>query len=371
METAAGEPSPSGATSAGAWRAFDASANRAGEALRVIEDAARFVLDDPFLTQAAKDLRHDLAAILCRGDLPLRAAMRDVPGDVGAGRRAEAALERTTVADLVAANAARAAQALRSLQECAALVAAHTAADFERLRYRVYTLERAALGAVRAADRLEGISLCVLVDGGASDDGFERLVESLFGAGVRMIQIRDKHLPVPLLAARTRTALEIARRHGHDHAGPRPLVIVNDRADVAAATAADGVHVGEHDLPTPLARRVVGPCSLVGRTAHTIDEARAAVLEGADCIGVGPCFPSATKSFVTFAPTDFLQGVAGTIGLPTFAIGGITLDRLPELIALGIRRVAVASAVTAAADPAAAARAFIERLATLPPAAHP
>jgi len=102
---------------------------------------------------------------------------------------------------------------------------------------------------------------------------------------------------------------------------------------------------------------------VLGRTAHDVAEARAAAAAGADYLGVGPCFASATKAFEAFAPPEFLRTVAAEISLPTFAIGGVTLERLDALAALGIRRVAVAAAVTAAADPAAAARAFIERLA--------
>jgi thiamine-phosphate pyrophosphorylase len=356
---------------AGGWRALDASANRAGEALRVIEDTLRFMLDDPFLTQHVKDLRHDLTALLAQDDLQHRIMIRDVAGDVGAGSRAAAALGRSSPRDLVAANAARAAQALRSLEECAGLVAPAVTAGFEQLRYRLYTLERAAIGAARAADRLAGISLCVLVDGGTDQAGFAGLVESLFAAGVRMIQLRDKTLPVPLLVARARAAVEIARRNAHEQ-GQRPLVIVNDRADVAAAVGADGVHTGADDLPTSLVRRVVGPQAVSGRTAHSLAEAEAAVLQGADYLGVGPCFPTATKQFSSFATAEFLRGVATKIGLPAFAIGGITLERLPELMPLGIRRVAVASAITQAADPAAAARTFIEQLPTpSPPPRNP
>jgi thiamine-phosphate pyrophosphorylase len=354
------------ATAAGVWRACDASANRAGEALRVIEDALRFMRDDAFLSQTAKNLRHDLASLLRQGDFATRSALRDVAGDVGLGSRAEAVLPRGTVADILAANAARAAQALRSLEECTAMVAPAAVTAFERLRYRVYALERAALTAVRAAERLRDVTLCVLVDGRRDAAAFSSLVESLFTVGVRMIQIRDKNLPVPTLVERARAALEIARRRAHDTAAPPPLVVVNDRADVAAALAADGVHTGADDLPTPLVRRVVGPQAILGRTAHTLAEAREAVLDGADYLGVGPCFPSPTKAFATHAPPGFLHAVAAEIGLPTFAIGGITLDRLDAVAACGLRRVAVASAVVAAADPAAAARAFIARLESLP-----
>jgi thiamine-phosphate pyrophosphorylase len=352
---------PAAAGNAGIWRSIDASANRAGEALRVLEDVVRFALDDERLTALAKNLRHDLAGLLATGSLRFRAAARDVSGDVGAGIEAAAALRRASVADLVAANAARAGQALRSLAEAAAVVVPETAAGFERLRYRLYDLERDALAAASAHERLAGVNLCVLVDGRRDAAAFVSLVEALFEAGVRMIQLRDKALGVPALVERARAAVAIARRRVAG-TGKRPLVIVNDRADVAAAVGADGVHTGADDLPTTLARRVIGPGGLLGRTAHDLAEAHAAAGAGADYLGIGPCFPSATKAFGASAPRGFLEQVARTIALPSYAIGGITLDRLDELAALGIRRVAVGSAVTAAADPAAAARALIERL---------
>jgi thiamine-phosphate pyrophosphorylase len=361
---AAGESGGLGGTgsASGIWRALDASANRAAEALRVLEDVLRFGLDDGHLTRLAKDLRHDLAAALTRHGLGQRMAARDVGGDVGVGIEAEAGLSRAGLADLVAANAARAAQALRSLQECSAVVAPEASGGFESIRYRLYTLERAATTAVRAGARLADVSLCVLVDGGHDAAAFERLIMALVEAGVRMFQVRDKSLPLSLLAERVRTALAIVRRAG---GADRPIVVVNDRVDVAAAVAADGAHVGADDLPVSLTRRVVGPERLVGRTAHDVDEARAAVRDGADYLGIGPCFPSPTKSFAEHAPPEFLRAVCREVSLPTFAIGGITAERLEPLVALGVTRVAVASAVTRAADPPRAARGLIDALAQL------
>jgi thiamine-phosphate pyrophosphorylase len=356
MKTSDFEP---GAAAAGVWRAIDASANRAGEALRVVEDVVRFVLDDAQLTALAKDLRHTLATLLAQGALPQRVALRDVAGDIGIGVEPPVSLRRASSADLVAANTARAAQALRTLTECTAVVAPGAAAGFEQLRYRLYVLERGALAAARARDRLAGISLCVLVDGRADPADFERLMAALVEAGVRMFQIRDKALGMPALAVRVEKAIAIVRRYA---ATEPALVIVNDRADVAAAVGADGVHGGADDLPTTLTRRVIGPAALLGRTAHTLAEARAAAADGADYLGIGPCFPSATKSFGTWASPDFLRAVSAEISLPAFAIGGVTLERLDELAALGVTRVAVAAAVTAARDPAAAAAAIIERL---------
>jgi len=306
--------------------------------------------------------------VLAGGDLPQRILLRDTPGDVGVGVEAAAALPRSDVRDLIAANAARAAQALRSLQECALLVCPAASGQCEQLRYRLYALERAAVGAIRAADRFHGIRLCVLVDGRQDLPAFTRLVESLLEAGVRMLQIRDKDLGVPALVDRVRQALASARRRAPEGGA---IVVVNDRADVAAAVGADGVHTGAADLPTVLVRRVIGPGMLLGRTAHDLAEARAAVIDGADYLGVGPCFPSVTKAFASIAPAEFIGTVAREISLPAFAIGGVTLERIDTLAALGIGRVAVASAVTGASDPAGAAAALIERLNRLPERVRP
>ena len=348
--------------SAGIWRAVDASANRASEALRVIEDVVRYTLDDVVLTALAKDLRHGLAAVLARPELADRGAARDVAGDVGQGLDAAASLPRTGIADLVAANAARGTQAVRSLEECAAVVAPEASSSFERIRYRLYDLERRVMAILRARDRLAGVALCVLVDGRDDVAVFERLVEGLFGAGVRMLQIRDKDLPIAFITDRMQRAVAISRRH--DPARP-PLVVVTDRPDIAVAVGADGVHVGADDLPVPLVRRVLGPGSVIGSTAHSIAEARTAAAAGADYLGIGPCFPSATKSFAEHAPPEFLRTVCRELAVPSFAIGGVTLERLDTLAALGVTRVAVASAVTRAADPLRVARTLLGRLESL------
>jgi thiamine-phosphate pyrophosphorylase len=206
--------------------------------------------------------------------------------------------------------------------------------------------------------RLAGIALCVLVDGGPDEVSFRRLIVDLTEAGVRMLQVRDKKLPEPVLAERVQIAVDIARERGDS----RTLVLVNDRVEVAAVTGADGVHVGANDMTVAEARGVLGSSAIIGRTAHSIEEARQAAADGADYLGVGPCFPSTTKSFAAHAPRGFLADAA-KLPLPVFAIGGITVDRLGELRALGIERVAVAAAITSAADPAVSARNFLDALA--------
>jgi thiamine-phosphate pyrophosphorylase len=132
--------------------------------------------------------------------------------------------------------------------------------------------------------------------------------------------------------------------------------MINDRADIAAAVDADGVHVGQEDLPVKELRTIVGTRMLIGVSTHNIEQARAAVLDGANYLGAGPTFSSQTKTFESFAGLDYLRAVSAEIRLPTFAIGGITATNLSEVLEAGVTRVAVGSAVTAAPEPASAAR---------------
>src|SRR4029077_19302983 len=130
------------------------------------------------------------------------------------------------------------------------------------------------------------------------------------------------------------------------------LFIMNDRPDLAVLTNADGVHVGQEELSVREARRIVGPSRLVGVSTHTIEQARQAVLDGADYIGVGPVFSSTTKSFVQLAGLEYVSQVAAEITLPAYAIGGIGGENIDEVLAAGASRVAVSGAICGAEDPA-------------------
>jgi thiamine-phosphate pyrophosphorylase len=137
---------------------------------------------------------------------------------------------------------------------------------------------------------------------------------------------------------------------------------VNDRPDIAVLSQADGVHVGQEELEVRDARRIIGPDRLVGVSTHSIEQACQAVSDGADYIGCGPTFPSGTKDFDHFPGLDFLRQVAAEISLPAFAIGGITLDNLSQVLHTGFARIAVSGAITNSADPPAHVRSFLAAL---------
>ncbi|MGL4511944.1 MAG: thiamine phosphate synthase [Lacipirellulaceae bacterium] len=328
-------------------RVLDASLNRASEGLRVVEDYARFVLDDAHLARLAKELRHELSG--ASPPTAGRLAARDTRADVGAAIATASEAHRPDAWSVCLASLERAQQALRSLEEFGKTVDPALGTTFEGLRYHVYTLAK-ALGATTAAnDRLASVRLYVLVEGGSSNDDFEQTARTLCQAGAQALQLRDKALSDREKVERARRLVGVCREHG-------VLSIVNDRPDVAALAGADGVHVGQDELSAKDARTIVGPRGLVGVSTHSIDQARSAVLDGADYLGAGPTFPSGSKAFDEFPGIDYLRQVSAEVSLPTFAIGGITPENLGRVLAAGATRVAVAGGVTKADDPAAAAR---------------
>jgi thiamine-phosphate pyrophosphorylase len=339
----------------GALRIVDAAANRAGEGLRVVEDYLRFVLDDQHLTRACKVVRHDLADALNVFSSSERHAARETQADVGTQVTAGGEQVRGDMSAVLQANFKRVEQSLRSLEEFAKLSAPHAAGVLEQLRYRVYTLERAVDITRTSWARLADARLCVLVDGCPSIEAFEEMVEALISAGASMIQLRAKKLE-------DRQLLERARRLRERTHASSTLFIMNDRPDLAVLAGADGVHLGQDDVAVKDARRMVGSGGLIGVSTHSIEQARQAVLDGANYIGVGPTFPSGTKQFARFTGPELLRAVVAEIRLPAFAIGGITTENLPQVMASGVGRIAVSGAVTGAGDPAAAAREILTAL---------
>jgi thiamine-phosphate pyrophosphorylase len=190
--------------------------------------------------------------------------------------------------------------------------------------------------------------------------------DAALSGGVDIIQLRDKGAAGeqqfgPLEARAELEALEVladaARRHG-------ALIAVNDRADIAHAADADVLHLGQDDLPLAVARHIVAAGSLIGRSTHTAEQARTALTEDVDYFCVGPCWPTPTKPGRPSPGLDLVRTAAAmATGKPWFAIGGIDLQRLPEVVEAGARRVVVVRAITAADDPAAAAREFSSALA--------
>jgi len=182
------------------------------------------------------------------------------------------------------------------------------------------------------------------------------LLEAVLAGGCRMVQLREKAMPLSELFP----VAQVLRRRSRE-AGA--LFIVNDRADLARALDADGLHLGQDDLPGIAGRRLLRPGMILGVSTHDAGQARRALADGADYIAVGSMFPTGTKPGFQLVGPDLIRRVRPEIAIPLVAIGGITEDNCEEVVSAGADAVAVISAVCAAADPETATRRFLERLA--------
>ena len=197
-------------------------------------------------------------------------------------------------------------------------------------------------------------SLMLVTDHCSDVDAFCTIVEKALQAGVTVLQLREK-------TATTRDFYQLALRI-------KPIVrqynvplLINDRLDIALAVDADGVHVGQEDLPVAVVRRLIGPDKILGATAATVAAAQTAEREGADYIGSGAMFPTLTKPGKQVLPLNVLAQIKQAVQVPVVAIGGITADNLMTLKITGVDGLAVVSAIMDSADPAAATQEILSR----------
>lgn len=183
------------------------------------------------------------------------------------------------------------------------------------------------------------------------------VAEAALRGGAGALQLREKTLRDGELLSAARALRDLTRRFG-------ALFLVNDRADVALLSDADGVHVGQRDLPPAEVRRLIGPDRLLGVSTHSLDQARRAVEAGADYVGVGPVYPTRTKADAVAPVTlTYVREVArARLPVPAFAIGGLKPDNLEAVLREGVLRVAVVTGVISADDPETAARRYREIL---------
>jgi len=204
---------------------------------------------------------------------------------------------------------------------------------------------------------LSDARLYLCVDARERQGDLAEFLDAVLSNGVDIVQLRQKGIEAKHELAALKVFSAACARHGK-------LLAVNDRADVAFAAGSHILHLGQDDLPISVARCLVTDDTVIGRSSHTEAEASAAAVEeGVDYFCVGPCWPTPTKPGRPAPGLDLVRYVAGQyVSRPWFAIGGIDLANLDEVIEAGARRVVVVRAITEAADPGAAAAAFATRL---------
>ncbi|MBS0186799.1 MAG: thiamine phosphate synthase [Planctomycetes bacterium] len=331
-------------------RVLDANSNRAREALRVLEDMARLRLDHAELSRGFKAVRHELTQQL--GLLPTgRAellAWRNTAADVGTRPGHYETADRTTESAMAAAASSRLGESLRVLEESAKVSGAGAVAKaIEALRYRAYDLTR-DLELALMGGRGPQWTLCVLISETlCTHHRWEEVARRAIDGGADCIQLREKSLDDRELLARARTLVEFAHKNA-------AAVVINDRADIALLSGADGVHVGQTDLPVNEVRKIAGSSLRIGVSCATMDDARAAVRAGADVCGLGPMFSSTTKSKARLSGPGLIRDYIAdpaTSRVPHLAISGITPATVPELVDAGCRGIAVSSVVCSSPHP--------------------
>ena len=338
-------------------RILDAAANRAREGLRVVEDFTRFVLDDGHLTELFKTCRHDLASALARFDQRTLLTARDTPADVGTRISTDAEQCRPDIDSVVRANLKRTQEALRTIEEFSKLLLPSVGESVQQIRYRHYTIEQAVLTTLAARNTFDGRNVYLLLTESVCRQPWQRVLEQALHGGISIVQLREKSLTDRELLQRGRIVRGLTRDAG-------ALFIMNDRPDLAVSLDADGVHLGQDEMPATNARRIVGPSRLIGVSTHSVQQATQAVLDGADYIGCGPVFESTTKSFppTELVGLELVTAVAKTVSLPVFAIGGITLDNVSAVQNAGATRIAVSSAICRTDDVEQTSRELVDRV---------
>lgn len=348
-------------------RIIDANANRAAEALRLAEDAARLALNDAALCSELKAIRHQLNEAI-RTLFPCeltRLASRDTPGDVGTAISTPTESARAPgLRDITGAAFSRLSQSLRAIEECAkALGHPDVASSIETARYRCYTLHQAIITRLPSPTPPQW-RVCVLItESLCTHHSWQKVCELAVTGGADALQLREKYLPDAELLRRARTLVDICRGAA--------AAIINDRPDIAFLAGAQAVHLGWDDTPPDLARTLTRGSLLIGLSTHSLDEASAAIAAGADYCGVGPMFHTTTKDLGRPAGIEYLREyLAIESAPPHLAIGGISPQNISSLAAAGCRGVAVSSCVCASPAPSEVCAALCSALCSaLPPSA--
>jgi thiamine-phosphate pyrophosphorylase len=342
-------------------RILDANLNRAREGLRVVEDMARFVLEDRVLQRKTKAIRHRLASFFASvAGAPRRATGlnksraprvdrgrlidlgRDAAGDVGKDSLTSTEAQRTTAAAFIQANFARIEESIRVLEEFSKSIAGEISPRLKSMRFEVYTLEK---DYVRAANRamnarsLKGIGLYPIFDREAIGDRDPlKVAREILLGGVQIIQYRDKVSPAAEICEVCSALRKITSEKG-------VIFIVNDRVDIVQAVEADGVHLGQDDVPVQSARKLLGSTKIIGKSTHSLTQARRALKEDIDYVAVGPIFSTPVKTGAHPVGTQLIARVRALTDKPVVAIGGMNRHNVRDVLSAGADAVAVISAI--------------------------
>ncbi|MCL4377023.1 MAG: thiamine phosphate synthase [Actinobacteria bacterium] len=328
------------------FRIIDANVNRASEGLRVLEDYARFYCNDKIISEKIKIVRHGIRKSIMNY-LPQCLNKRDSLNDVGLSISQEHGIDnKASLFELVTANFKRTQEALRTIEENLKVLGEYEASKlYEKYRYDSYLLEKEYFHIYcRLAKRkkLQACLYCMTAEEFSCGRSNIEVVKSMINSRVGIIQYREKDKKLIQKYNECTKIRELTLEGG-------VTFIINDDIDIAMMVKADGVHLGQDDLPVEKVRELVGEEIIIGVSTHSPKQALNAVESGADYIGVGPIFKTFTKKNVCEpVGLEYLDYVVKNIDIPFVAIGGIKEHNLHEVISRGAKCVAMVTEIVGA-----------------------
>lgn len=328
-------------------RILDVNRNRCFEALRVVEEFTRFVLNCQELSGRIKALRHKIQTSFSKSGLGDLSQYRDSVGDVGRpGQTPVPADSRDNLSDVLGANLSRGRESLRALEEYSRPRYLSLAQIVEECRYVFYQLEKDILDYAARTDlrtRLFKEPLCLLLSPSSSRPPLLDIAKRAHEGGCGFFQLRLKNVEDQDLY---KTAVKLGEFCNENDI----LFVINDRADIAKSIPGTGLHLGQTDLPTKVAREILGERRFIGLSIHNSKELKNTALNDVDYVGIGTIFSSPTKPELGAAGPELLKELTPGLERASFAIGGVNATNVGAAIRGGASGVAVSSSILDAPD---------------------
>lgn len=314
-------------------RIIDVNINRLDESLKLIEDVIRFQLEQRQLLTQIRKIRNDF--LYLKKALPLTQTIgaRRSHKDLGRKHKFDSDTKKDQTG-LILSAFSRAKESSRTIEEALKAVIPRLSSSTKKIRFQIYDLEKETM--VNHMKRFDPSLHAIIDEKYMHKHDLERTVKTMVNNGVTMIQLRVKTM-------KDREFLRTARKVRKAIHSQRVKFIINNRVDITLACAADGVHVGQTDMPLKAVRQILGDMYIIGASAHTLKQAIRAEAQNADYLGVGAVFPTRTKHDARVCGLPILKSISRHVKIPVIAIGGITGANYQTALRAGAAGIAVAS----------------------------
>tara|TARA_Y100001968_G_scaffold240234_1_gene223759 strand:+ start:1 stop:954 length:954 start_codon:yes stop_codon:yes gene_type:complete len=305
-----------------------------------MEDWCRFGLKRNDFSIQIKDWRHQLGA----HHHAIYREARLTSEDPAMGVSHPLQKNRSTPEEIFIANSSRVQEALRVLEEFTRITDPKLSEVATKIRYETYKIEIKVLNTKEGINKRQVLKNCSIYLVTTNRKDLKEIVLKALEAGIKIVQYREKFLNDNEKIHQAKDLASMCKKYNS-------LFLVNDRIDIALAVNADGIHLGQEDIPTTVARQLLGPEKIIGRSTHCLEDIKNAEKEGCDYIGIGPIFPSKTKKKLNPIGIDYLRKGLNKTLLPAFAIGGINSSNINEINHINNLRIAVSDAIINSSDP--------------------